>query len=196
MTRLATVTLPENVERFLRGLDRALSSLPGAERQEIVDELRSHFADRSAAGATDLLAGFESPEAYAASFVQEGALAGALAQGASWAIGRALLAGARRVGWWYLVLVLGILHLYGASFLLLAVLKPIFPEHVGLFVGGGRFSLGAVFGEERARSAELLGWWAIPVFVVAGVLVLWSANWMLRAAGRWRLARLRAAGAR
>lgn len=196
MTNASTAALPNEAEHFLRGLDRALSTLPGAERREILDEVRSHLADRAAQGATDLLRGFESPEAYAAAFFQERALASALAQGSSWAVGRALLAGARRVGWWYLVLVLGLLHVYGLSFLVLAVVKPFFPGNVGLFVGGGRFTFGVVPGADVARATEVLGWWAMPVFLVLGVFTLWIANWMLRALGRWRLGRLRVTGGR
>ena len=196
MTSVSDAVLPDEAERFLRGLDRALSPLPGEERQEIVDEVRSHLADRAAQGATDLLGGFGSPDAYGAAFLQEKALASALARGTSWAIGRALLAGARKVGWWYVVAVLGLLHLFGVSFLVLAVLKPVFPGNVGLFMGGGRFSLGAIFGGEVGNTTEVLGWWSIPVFAVLGASALWGGNWMLRALGRWRLARLRATGGR
>jgi len=194
MSDQSAVRLPVEAERFLGRLEQALGPLAPGERQEIVDEIRSHLSERAAQGATELLAGFDDPEAYAATFVQERALAGALAGGGTWAVGRALLSGARRIGWWYLVLVLGVLHLYGAVFLLLAVLKPIFPAKVGLFVGGSHVAFGAIFGEDFPGRAELLGWWAIPLFVALGVPMLWGANWTLRALGRWRLARLRAAG--
>ena len=194
MSEPSVVRLPVEAERFLGRLEQALGPLPPGERQEIVEEIRSHLSERAAQGATELLTGFDDPEAYAATFVQERALAGALAGGGSWAVGRALLSGARRIGWWYVVLVLGVLHLYGAVFLLLAVLKPIFPASVGLFVGGSHVAFGAIFGEALSGRAELLGWWAIPLFVALGVPLLWGANWTLRALGHWRLGRLRAAG--
>lgn len=190
--------LPGEAERYLTSLERALGPLPAPERAEILEELRSHLADRAAQGTPDLLAGFEAPEAYAAAFVRERALAGALAQGTSWAVGRALLAGAGKLGWWYAVLVLGVLHLYGVTFLALAVAKTFFPSRVGLFVGGGTLAFGAFFGDPvHADGAfEVLGWWAIPLFVALGALILWAANGTLRALGRWRLARMRSGGRR
>lgn len=187
--------LPAEAERFLRHLDGALSAMPAAEREDVVAEIRSHLEDRAARGDVDLLGPFGRPEAYAATFLQERALVGALARGTSWELGRALLAGARRFGWWYVVLVLAVLHLYGAVFVVLAVLKPLFPGNVGAFVGTERFSIGAHFGPESAFAGtrEVLGWWSVPIFFVVGVLLLWSANWTLRRLARWRLARLRSA---
>jgi hypothetical protein len=192
----AEVSLPEPAERYLRDLDRALVLLPREEREEIVSEIRSHLEDRVAQGAADVLAGFQGASEYAAAFLQEGALRGALARGSSWSIGRALVSGARSLSWWYVVIVLGLLHVYGIAFLVLAALKPIFPGHVGLFVGNHHLTLGALGGDDLEQAREVLGWWAVPVFVVVGTATLWGANWILRVLGRWRLGRLRSARAR
>lgn len=189
MTSAAPVLLPEKAERFLRELGSYLSSLPGNERQEIVEEIRSHLQERAAQGASDLLAGFGNPETYAAAFIQEHALAGAIARGTSWAVGRALLAGARRASWLYLVVVLGVVHVYGVVLLGLGVMKPFFPRNVGLFAGNGRFTFGMLFGSDVPN--ELLGWWGVPVFVAMGLVALAGGNWALRAVGQWRLTRLR-----
>jgi uncharacterized membrane protein len=195
MTTVAPAELPKRAERFLRDLGSALSKVPAAERDEIVAEIRSHLEDRLSQGASDILAGFSDPGAYAAAFMQERALASAVAQGTSWAIGGALLRGARTLGWWYTVLVLGLLHVYGLVFLALALAKPIFPRNVGLFVhrrpSGTALSFGGIFGEDLSDTTEILGWWAIPILVLLGVLALWGANRTLRALGRWRLKRIR-----
>ena len=146
--------LHPEAERFLEKLRSSLAALPGDERDDIVAEIRSHLEERAARGEPDHVGGFGSPEAYAAAFLQERGLTGALARGSSWAIGRALLSGARKAGWWYLVLVLAMLHLYGASLIAMAALKPIFPAQVGKFVGDGKFSLGAHFGPEGEHLDE------------------------------------------
>jgi len=182
--------LPAEAEQFLEELRRALTSLPAAERDDIVAEIRSHLEERLARGQSELLAPFGAPATYAASFLQERSLSGALARGSSWAVGRALLSGARRAGWWYLAVVLAILHLYGLALIALAALKPLFPDNVGLFAGGGTLALGAAPVQAGAR--ELLSWWAIPVFLGAGVFVLWSASWALRRLAQVRLGQLRA----
>ncbi len=182
--------LPAGAVTFLRDLERYLLALPEAERGDIVAEIRSHLEDRAAQGATDLLAPFGTPESYAAAFLQERALAGALARGSSWHLGRALVAGARRIGWWYVVAVLAMLHLYGVALVILAALKPFFPANVGMFLGEG-LTIGIRSAQDLTGWREVLGWWAIPGFLVPGVLVLWGANRALRALAAWRLARLR-----
>jgi uncharacterized membrane protein len=180
--------LPSAAERYLRDLERCLSALPAAERAEIVAEIRSHLAERPQAAA-DPAAALGRPEVYAASFVEERALAGALATGSSWALGRALVAGAQRLAWWYVVAVLAVVYLYGAILVVLGALKPFFPAHIGVFVHDGTsVSIGTIDHPERAT--EVLGAWAVPVFVGAGVLVLWGAHVVLRMLARWRLAAL------
>jgi uncharacterized membrane protein len=183
--------LPREAEAFLRDLERHLSPLPEAERRDTVAEIRSHLVDRAAQGAGDLLGPFGAPEAYAAAFLDERALSAAMAHGTSWAIGRALLRGARRVWWWYTVAALGLVQVLGASFLVMAVLKLFLPGRIGLFVGPRVFVLGSYTGDSPAT--ELLGWWGIPFFFVLGVVALWSGHWMLRLLAGWRLARIRPA---
>jgi uncharacterized membrane protein len=181
--------LPREAEGFLRDLERHLSPLPAIERQDIVAEIRTHLADRAAQGAGNLLASFGHPDEYAATFLEQRALSDALARGSSWALGRALLAGARRLGWWYAVLALGLVQVLGATLLALSVIKLLFPGEVGVFVGGHGLTIGTIGGDRSM--VEVLGWWAVPVFLCLGVAALWSANWMLRLLAGWRLARLR-----
>ena len=183
--------LPREAEAFLRDLKRHLSPLPDAERRDIVAEIRSHLEDRAAQGAGELLAPFGTPEAYAGAFLEQRALSSALARGSSWAIGRALLGGARRVGWWYAVIALGLVQLLGAVFLVLSALKIVLPGMVGLFIGPRTFFLGMRLPAPGAT--EVLGWWAIPLFFVLGVAALWSGRWMLRLLAGWRLSRIRPA---
>jgi uncharacterized membrane protein len=178
--------LPADAELFLRKLRQGLRALPPADREEIVAEIRSHLQDRQQKG-QPLLEGFEDPEAYAATFVSEAALRGALARGASLELGRALLTSARS-GFFMLLTVVPLLavQLVGVGLVICGVLKPFMPSHVGLFLdAGGRL---LVLGASSGPSArEVLGWWSMPLFLFAGVLLLFVGNRALRALARGRL---------
>jgi len=69
-------------------------------------------------------------------------------------------------------LLLFIGYVCGIAFLLLAVLKPVFPENVGLFVVDGvPRSFGALF--PGPAGAEVLGgYWVIPICLGAGLGIL------------------------
>jgi uncharacterized membrane protein len=180
------MSLPKDAELYLRRVSQGLSTLGTTERDEIVDELRSHLAERQAAGRSDLLAGFESPEALAASFVQERELRGALARGTSWALGRALLVAARDSVLALVVLLpLVLLQLIGGALIVMAVIKLFDPGKVGLWVGEGQLVLG--FPSQTTGLRELLGWSAIPAFIVSGLVLLVGSNRVMRALVRWRL---------
>lgn len=180
--------LPTEAEAFLRQLRQGLSGLPEAEREEILAEIRSHLRDRQARS-QPLLEGFEDPQTYAASFIAETALRGALATGTSLELGRALLTGAR-AGLVMLLLVvpLIVLQLTGAALVFCGGLKIFLPSRVGLFVdaAGQLVALGA-WGGELSGAREVLGYWSIPLFVGAGVLLVFAANRGLRALARRRL---------
>ncbi len=177
-------------ERFLRELERGLAPLPDAERRDVVAEIRSHLLDRAGQG-DDGVASFGDPRAYAAAFLEERALAGALARGSSFALGRALVAGARGAGALAGTLALAIVHLVGAALVACAALKPAFPARVGFLVSDvdARWVLGAYFGGSLDGMREVLGGWAIPAFLVPGLALLWGGNRGLRRLARRRLAR-------
>ncbi len=171
---------------FLRKVRQGLASLPTAEQEEIVAELRSHLLERQSQGNADPLAGFETPERLAADFVSEYSLRGALAQGTSWALGKALFVAARDSVLGLLVLIpLVLLQISALLVLLTAALKPFMPGKMGLWVGNGNFYVGV--DRQLAGVHEVLGWWGIPVFSVAGVLLFWVSNRAMLALVRWRL---------
>lgn len=180
------MSLPQDAEQFLKSVRQGLSRVDEKEREEIVNELRTHLLDRQAQGKADLLEGFDAPEVLASAFVSELALRGALARGTSWAMGRALLFAARDSALVLLIVFpLILLQLCGAGFIALGVLKPVIPQRIGLWVGAGNLTLG--FTDPSPGVHEVLGWWAIPVLLVVGLIVLWSSNRAMRAVIRWRL---------
>lgn len=180
--------LPADAERFLDEVRRGLGPLDEDERTDVIAELRSHFVERKAQGKADLLAGFEDPATLAASFVSERALRGALSQGTPWAFVRALITSAGSS----LALLFGLAPLLLAQVvalfcILTAALKPFSPSDFGLWVGNGNFYVG----RRTPEAHEILGWWGIPVLVVAGVLLFWGSSRLLRSLVRSRLARHR-----
>jgi uncharacterized membrane protein len=181
--------LPKHAEEFLRRLRAGLAGLAREEQNDIVAEIRSHLLERHAAGRAELLDGFESAEAYAARFLAEHELASAVARGTSVALGRALLVGARdTLGVLLLVVPLLVLDLIALAFVVVGALKVLLPDHVGLFLDvSGRFKgLGLLRGPFDGLH-EVLGWWAVPLFIVPGIVVVWTCNRGLRALARWRL---------
>ncbi|MBI5548433.1 MAG: hypothetical protein HY901_31510 [Deltaproteobacteria bacterium] len=190
---MSTRTLPHEAEEFLRQLRIGLGALPEQEREDIVAELRSHLQDRHARGKT-LLEGFEDAQTYASRFVSEMALRGALARGTSFDLGRALLTGAKTgIAMLLTVVPLMAVQLIGAALVVVGALKPFMPSRVGLFVDiEGRFVALGAYGGELQGLRELLGLWAIPLFVLGGVGLLWTGNRALRFLAKRRLAATRA----
>lgn len=185
--------LPSQAEDFLRQLRAGLASLPPDQREDVLREVRSHLRDRCDSGHSPLLEGFEDPQTYASRFVSEAALRGALAQGTSLELGKALLTGAK-AGLLMLLTVVPIVavELIGAALVVVGALKPLMPPRVGLFVDprGQLVALGA-YGGDLHGLHELLGFWAMPIFIVAGIGLLWLGNRALRLLARRKLASAR-----
>ena len=166
--------LPPEAEEFLRRLRLALSGLAREQRDDVLAEIRSHFEERARAGQDPALEQFGSPDEYAAQFIAESTMQAALAKGTPFALGHALLVAAR-----------------GSLFALvvLAAIKPLWPDNVGLFFEPGGWFRAVGFISPTGALREVLGWWAIPVFVVSGVLIFWASHRAMRAAVKRRLAR-------
>jgi uncharacterized membrane protein len=184
--------LPSDVEDYLRELKLGLAPLGSPDRDEILAEVRSHFEERLAQGRARVLDGFLSAERYAASFLAERSLASALAEGTPWALSRSLWIGrVERAFALAAAVPLGLLQLCAVALVLLGALKPLFFERIGLWLGPqGRFALGFL---SDPQAHELLGWWAVPLFIGGGALVLILAHRAQMALARRRLRRVRAA---
>lgn len=190
---MSTDTLPSEAEEFLRQLRLGLVTLPQEEREDIVAEVRSHLRDRHASGKEPLLEGFEGAQTFASQFLSEAALRGALARGTTFGLGKALLVGAK-TGTSVLLMVVPLmaLQLIGAALVVVGALKPFMPSRVGLFVDmQGRFVALGAYGGEVQGLRELLGFWAVPLFVVGGIGLLWVGNRALRLLAARRLTSMR-----
>jgi uncharacterized membrane protein len=168
------MTLPDQAEDYARRLDAGLKRLPTEERERIVLEIRGHLAERAAAGALDAsLSALGRPELLARTFVEDHQMTTALAQTNPTALLVTVLDRATRS---VAAAVIGFgalsLYLLSIGFALVAVLKPLFPEHVGFWLDPLKF--GAFVGETLPAGPELLGWKIVPV--AAGLAI---ACWFL-----------------
>ena len=185
------------IDAYLMSLRRALGSLPPAQVEEILREIRGHILERAeAAGELDekrlvaILKALGRPEDIAPLYEAEALLERARA---SWSP-LLLLRGALR---WAMVSLAGFgafivgLSGYGAALALgiCALLKPFMPQVVGFWWGDGIYAFGVADAGEPA--AELLGWWIIPVALLLGAAALILTTRALRRL--LRLARFRPA---
>ncbi|MBC6982084.1 DUF1700 domain-containing protein [Caulobacter sp. 17J80-11] len=170
-------------EDFARRLDAGLRGLPADERERIVLEIRGHLAERGEAG----LAALGAPETLAKTYMEDFRMTQAIAQANPAAL---LLTILDRAGRNAAAAVIGFvavtLYLMSAGFLVVAVLKPFFPTHVGLWLDP--FSFGAWVNTATPAGPEVLGWWTIPVGLVlglvcgavAGPLMRWGAERLIK----------------
>ena len=171
-----------HLDTYLAQVHRHLRGLSDAEARETLAELRAHVLDRtdgqlSPAAVEAAIAALGSPRDVARLNVTERVASVMEADRSPLGVLRATgrLAGLSLHG---LVVFLVSLAGYGlaAGFLLAAVVKPFAPERAGLWrladpKDDFSFSLGVVSHPPEAQ--ELLGWWIIPIGLVAGAALAW-----------------------
>lgn len=74
----------------------------------------------------------------------------------------------------------GFRFLLAATFALVALAKPLRPNDTGLFVGDHRFFLGA-FSHAPSDASEILGYWIMPLMLIAAV----SSAYSIGSVRRW-----------
>jgi hypothetical protein len=174
------------LEAYLAELRGRLGPLPEAERTEIVAELRGHVLDSAGEAPAEsavaaALVRLGPAEDLAAQYLTHSALAGAERSSSPWTLlrGLARVGGASVTGFVALVgCVLG--YGFALSFAVAALRKPMAPDRVGLWrLGPDAFSLTLGFGA-RPPGEELLGWWIVPIGLLAGASALWLTTWLGR----------------
>jgi hypothetical protein len=181
---------PEDAPTYLAQLERELHPLPAGERGRILQEIGGHLAERAEAGPQTLhatIVQLGTPRSLARSFIDDAALSDALSTGKALHILWAILSRAgRSLAWVSLGTVGVLLYLFAAAFLIMAVLKPVMPERVGMWAnsyGDGVINFG-VMGGPIQRGPELLGWWIIPISLAAAIAFWLAAGWVLKRGGR------------
>ena len=169
---------------YLRRLRWALAPLPSRDREEIINELHVHFTERLASENTDFDAvavGFGPPEDYARSFLDNYHITAALANGSTRSMATAAMRGMGR-GIGAFLGSLGVFVLFAMAFVFaaIAMVKPFAPHTVGFWTGPGEMVLG-ITDRGTAHYTEHLGYWIIPLAVLAGGLLFLVARASLRA---------------
>ncbi len=179
------MTLSETGEARIRGylfvLGRSLRAvLPPAAAEDALREVESHIRERveqagqpaDERGAVERVLGeLGTPTRVAQAYSTEMTLDEAVASGRFLPVLRAVwhLATTSVFGFaWALFVFVG--WCVGISFLLIASIKVIAPNHVGIFYVGGEInSIGANFGLPPGTEVHVLGYWVIPVTLAIGL---------------------------
>jgi uncharacterized membrane protein len=201
-----TSTGEARVRGYLFVLERSLLTfLARAQADDVVREIHSHILERAAEtepvpnekdALERILAHLGSPHAVARAYSAEMAAEEAVVTGHVLAVGRALLhLGAAGVRGFFTVIALCIGYTVGAGLVLLAPLKLIAPENVGIIMRGGLpVAVGAVF--PVPPDARIVGgYWVVPVALLVGGAVLLFTHRAARATLRRWLETRRSRGA-
>ena len=168
------------VNDYLARLRASLIGMTVSEREDIVEEIRMHIRERSGDPQTSLnavLAGLGSPELLAEQYRTGMLVQKARTSKSPFLILRAALRWATTGVEGFMVFVIAIVgYATGGAFLLLALLKPFFPQYTGFWVGPDQFSfsfrMSATMTNPASPVHEVLGWWLIPVCLTLGSLSL------------------------
>ncbi len=167
------------IRRYTARLRRSLGSLQVREVDDIVLEIEGHIAERLTgvedrpAVAAEVFEALGDPEELAARYLTESVLAQGRASQSPLELLKALQRWAMEGIFGLVVFLVGILG-YGlaTALVVVAVLKPFYPHHVGLWSRPpDLLAFGFVSGPPAAQY-EVLGWWIIPIGLVVGCL-LW-----------------------
>jgi uncharacterized membrane protein len=188
------------VNGYLFVLERSLKTfLPADVVRDAIREIESHLRERIAAAdgapnervALEQILGELGPplrvaQAYSAErTIDEAVVTGRVAPvlSALWRVTAKTM-----IGFW-VALGVSVGYSLGASFILLAIMKPIFPANVGFWAandGGFRYDLAMRF-PTPSREHDIAGYWLIPVCLILGILVLrFTHGYARRFLTRWR----------
>lgn len=187
----------KKIEAYLSRLRQCLRGLNDEEAREIIEELRSHIIEKSAADgqitvdAVDAaLAGLGDPEELASQYTMDNLLAQAEVSRSPFRILKSLLHWASLSIAGFFALLGSILgYFFGAVFMLVAGLKLFHPHTAGLWAipnssGDVELSFRLGFGSAPAGGKDLLGWWIVPIGWIAGgalvMLTTYFAIWCVR----------------
>jgi uncharacterized membrane protein len=163
------------VQLYLENLRSALKGLPADERDEIVQEISAHIRDRAESSDLSLpavLSALGKPEEIAIQYREDAILDHARASISPVRLLYALWIFARRGVWGVFALFFAVFgYLASAGLIITALVKLVFPAHVGFWLGANRFLLGFT-SSPPPHATEKLGAWYTPVAGITGFLLL------------------------
>ncbi len=187
----------EKIEGYLGKLRARLRGVGTEEVNDIIEELRSHILEKStvngelsAGGVDATLGGLGNPEDLASEYMTDAALARAEESRSPIQILASLFRWASLSVAGFFVLIGSLVgYFLGAAFILCAVLKPIHPQSAGLWSShnsGGDLELSLRLGSGNMPGSghDVLGWWIMPIGLLAGfglvILTTRLAIWSVR----------------
>jgi uncharacterized membrane protein len=187
-----TEPVQDQVDSYLVALRQQLSGLPAEDVDEILRELRGHILERAAASDSgqsqtpveQILRQLGTPEQIGSLYRADALVAHARASFSPALIIRTTIRWASKTGLGFSAFLAGVMgYALGAALIVCAILKPIFPASVGLWISRHGILLGAEM-PRPPLGRELLGWWIIPYGLVIGSSFLLGTTvflrWMLR----------------
>ena len=186
----------QRIEAYLEKLRKRLAGISREEALDIVRELRSHILEKAAEGGEltapaveATLSAMGSPHELAAQYLADNLLARAAKSRSPIALLHALIRWASlSIAGVFVLLGCLLGYLVGASFVICAILKPLHPRTAGLWkLADDSYSLRLGFGTIPAFGTELLGWWIVPIGLLAGGgLCLLTSHFALWCARKFR----------
>ncbi|MGZ4810732.1 MAG: HAAS signaling domain-containing protein [Thermoanaerobaculia bacterium] len=192
---MITPDLQTRIDSYLMHLRRSLGELPPEEINDILREIRGHILERAESSGeltneklVSILKALGKPEDIGPLYQAEAMVARARSSFSPALILRTVVRWAMVSLAGFVTFLVGLCgYSTGLAFLICALLKPIFPAQIGAWSNGHNFSIGTISG---TNSTELMGWWLIPVCLLASatllVLTTRFMRWMLRFAIRRR----------
>ncbi|MDZ7629183.1 MAG: DUF1700 domain-containing protein [Parvularculaceae bacterium] len=185
------------IDTYLKGLTRALRTLPDSDRDEIAAEIRAHLEHRAREGRLqEAMKALGAPEKCARGFLEEIRIQDAFADGGpAKTVGALLAFASRRVTAAAGLFVSGVFFLIAVGFAITAAVEVVAPDKAGLWVG--REAGVYVFGTYDAPAPpdaplapgapaapapprELLGRWLLPVAAGLSVVAFIIGQWLAR----------------
>ena len=190
----------QTIDAYLSRLRGGLRGIDENHVRDIVEELRSHITEKLESGQANtvdaVLAALGSPEALASQYVTDDLFARAEASRSPLRVLRSLFRWASlSVAGFFVLLGSMTGYFLGVCFILLAVLKPFHPQTAGLWilrdsVAGPLLSFRLGFSVPPPDAREVLGWWIIPLGLIAGCgLLILTTRFALWCARQYRRSR-------
>lgn len=164
-----------SIDAYKADLDKALSSVDAADRDEIVREIGAHLEQREQEGRlSEALMGLGSPQECARAFRQELALQDAFADGSpTRTVGALLKNSARSIVASIGLFFTGMFFVFAVGLAFTALVEIVSPQTTGLWVNAENSSI--LFGTLNAGAShgfeEILGFWYAPVALLAAVIL-------------------------
>jgi uncharacterized membrane protein len=169
------------IERYLLRLNAALLSVPTAEREEFLREIRGHIFERleQSSDVAAILAAVGDPEELAEQFRAETSLARSAHSWSALVLMRTAVRWALSGAQGFSIFMVALIG-YGlaASFYISAILKPIFPKNIGIFAYDTTFNIGF---DNAPQRHDISGPYFTLYAMIAGFLLVFATSSALRA---------------